>query len=398
MTRYLAYTSPARGHLYPIVDTLLELLRRGHEVHVRTLSTEVDALRAAGLNAEAIAPAIELNPLDDEHATTPEEGVCAVLRTFAARARHEVPDLQQAITQLDPDVLLIDVAAAGAAAVAEASQRRWAQWSPYFHHVTPAPGAKSVVTFAPFTLAPAGMEVLNDSRRRVGLAAITDPGDAWRAPLHLYFTAEPFDISKDEYPPTFRMVGPGLWEPPASSPARLDETAERLVLVTASSERQADDALITTSLEALRTEDVRVIATTVTHDPDRFEAVSNATIERWLPHGQLVGQASCVVCHGGMGITQRALAAGTPVCVVPFGRDQFEVAGRVAASGAGTVVMPHQLNPAALGAAIEEAMTMRAGAARVAAGFAQAGGARAAVDSLESLHAATARHAAAVAP
>ena len=30
MARYLAYTSPARGHLYPIVPTLRELRRRGH--------------------------------------------------------------------------------------------------------------------------------------------------------------------------------------------------------------------------------------------------------------------------------------------------------------------------------------------------------------------------------
>ena len=36
--------------------------------------------------------------------------------------------------------------------------------------------------------------------------------------------------------------------------------------------------------------------------------------------------AACVVCHGGMGITQKALAAGVPVCAVPFGRDQPEVA------------------------------------------------------------------------
>ena len=26
MTRFLAYTSPARGHLYPLVPTLLELM------------------------------------------------------------------------------------------------------------------------------------------------------------------------------------------------------------------------------------------------------------------------------------------------------------------------------------------------------------------------------------
>ena len=30
MTRYLVYTTPGRGHLYPIMPTLLELQRRGH--------------------------------------------------------------------------------------------------------------------------------------------------------------------------------------------------------------------------------------------------------------------------------------------------------------------------------------------------------------------------------
>ena len=321
------------------------------------------------------------------------------MRTFGERAHHEVPDLEHAIGQVDPDVLLIDVATAGAAAVAEASQRPWARWSPFLHHITPAPDAETVVMLAPFALMPIGMEVLNESRRRVGLPDITDPGDSWRSPLHLYFTAEPFDISKDKYPPSMRMVGPGLWEPPAGrTPDWLDQIEEPLILVTVSSELQADDALISNTLDALAGERVRVIATTVAHDPHRFRSFHNATIERWLPHGQLVRKADCVVCHGGMGITQRALACGTPVCVVPFGRDQFEVAGRVAASGAGTVVMPNQLNPATLRSAIREAMTMRAGAERVAAGFARAGGAVAAATALESLHTTSVRRAEAGAP
>jgi len=54
MARYLVYTSPARGHLYPVVPTLEELRRRGHEVVVRTLSSEVDLLRNLGFEAEAI--------------------------------------------------------------------------------------------------------------------------------------------------------------------------------------------------------------------------------------------------------------------------------------------------------------------------------------------------------
>jgi len=65
------YTSPARGHLYPIVPTLEELRRRGHEVVVRTLSSEVELLRDLGFEAEAIDPAIERRELADWRAGTP---------------------------------------------------------------------------------------------------------------------------------------------------------------------------------------------------------------------------------------------------------------------------------------------------------------------------------------
>ena len=124
------------------------------------------------------------------------------------------------------------------------------------------------------------------------------------------------------------------------------------------------------------------------HDPAGFAAPSGAVVERFFPHGPVIDRAACVVCHGGMGITQRALAAGVPVCVVPFGRDQAEVAARVVAVGAGSSVAPDGLTPEALRAAVREAMGRRAGAQRVAEGFARAGGARAAADAVEELLAA----------
>ena len=49
----------------------------------------------------------------------------------------------------------------------------------------------------------------------------------------------------------------------------------------------------------------------------------------------VLDRAVCVVCHAGMGITQKALAHGVPVVAVPFGRDQPEVARRVEVAGAG---------------------------------------------------------------
>src|SRR3981081_1767120 len=120
MSRYLAYTSPARGHLYPIVAHRLALRERGHEVHVRTLASELAALEAVGLHAGPIAPAIEQAPLTDFQAATPEGGLAKAFETFAERTTHEVPDLRRAIAEVDPDGLLIDITTVGAAALAEA--------------------------------------------------------------------------------------------------------------------------------------------------------------------------------------------------------------------------------------------------------------------------------------
>lgn len=121
MSRYLVYTSPARGHLYPIVPTLEELKRRGHEIAVRTLASEVEVLRGLGFEAEAIDPAIECREIDDWRARTPIGAQRRAVRMFAERAEHEVPSLQRALGEVNPDALFIDVQTWGAASVAEAS-------------------------------------------------------------------------------------------------------------------------------------------------------------------------------------------------------------------------------------------------------------------------------------
>ena len=48
MSRILAYTTPARGHLYPLTSILLELQTRGHDIRVRTLASAVAAMRDLG--------------------------------------------------------------------------------------------------------------------------------------------------------------------------------------------------------------------------------------------------------------------------------------------------------------------------------------------------------------
>lgn len=84
-----------------------------------------------------------------------------------------------------------------------------------------------------------------------------------------------------------------------------------------------------------------------------------------------------------------ALAAGVPVCVVPFCRDQFEVARRVEVSNAGIRLHHRRLTPHRLRNAVRATIRMRLGAQRVAEAFTQAGGARAAADAVEELLPAT---------
>jgi MGT family glycosyltransferase len=385
MARYLAYTSPARGHLYPLVDTLLELRRRGHDVYVRTLAAEVPALSELGLHVDSIDPAIEAITLDTWRATTPQEGLGQALTTFAARGAHEVADLRGAMEAVQPDGVIVDITTTGAAAAAEESGVPWARTIPLFQQSWLWPGAPVGLLMVPFALEPDGIEVLNGPRRQVGLKAISHPGEAWTAPLHVYFTAPPLAPDGVEYPPSFRLVGPGLWEPPGDAAEWLTALQRPLVVVSVSSEYQADGALIETALDALADEDVEVVVTTGAHSPAGFRAPANARVVPWAAHGPLVRRAACVLCHGGMGVTQKTLAAGVPVCVVPFGRDQFDVAHRVTALQAGTSMSTAELSPERLRAAVREARQLRPGAEQVSAAFARAGGASAAADALETL-------------
>jgi MGT family glycosyltransferase len=231
-----------------------------------------------------------------------------------------------------------------------------------------------------------GLPALNAVRARAGAPPIARMIDhAAEAPLIISLTAEPFEYPRRDWPKSVRLVGPGLWDPPADPPAWLDESPAPLVLVTASTELQDDGRLIETALAALADEPVRLVVTTAALDPARFRQQPRARIERFVPHGPLLPRAACVVCHGGMGITQKALAAGVPVCAVPFGRDQLEVARRVEVAGAGTRLPSSRLRPDRLRAAVRAAMDKKAGAQRIAAAFAEAGGARASADAVESL-------------
>jgi MGT family glycosyltransferase len=404
MAVFLAYVDAVPGRLYPLVPTLLELAARGHRVAVRCDLDDVARLRSAGLEAESLAPEIERFAPDDWRARTRFGALSSGLRQFGERAPVQLRDLEQAIEVERPEVLFVDEGAWGAAVAAEHSGLPWA-----FSIVSPVPlpsrdappfglgltprrdhlGRVRDAVAKRLTLGTLERVIashVNPLRAPLGLPPVATIEDVYlAASVVLAYTAEPFEYPRSDWPAKLRLVGPGVWEPPAEPPAWLGELREPLVVVTCSTLFQNDRRLIEVACEALATEPYHVVVTTADVDSAGLRPPANVRVERFLPHVPLLERAACVVCHAGMGITQKALAHGVPVVAVPFGRDQPEVARRVEVARAGVRLPARKLSPERLRAAVRQAIARRSGAERIAAAFAAAGGAPAAAAALEDL-------------
>ena len=236
MTRMLLYTSPARGHLYPMMDVAIAMREAGHQVVVQTLADEREQVESAGVVHRPIAQAIEALQMDDYQVRGNLRQLQTCLECWASRAPHEVDDLHQAVSDIDADLLLVDANSWGAAAAAEVSGLPWAMFLPY---CLPVPSPETPA-FGPGFAPPRGaagrlrdrlvfavedrafrpyIDRLSDLRSDLGVPAMSSSTEVFtRAPLLLYRTAEPFEYPRSEWPANVRLIGPGLWSPPEAPP------------------------------------------------------------------------------------------------------------------------------------------------------------------------------------
>ncbi|KKW66056.1 glycosyl transferase [Mycolicibacterium elephantis] len=403
MATILAYTSPALGHLLPMSAVLTELANRGHEIHLRTLSHGVETGRSLGFATETIDPGIEAITQDDWQGSNPIAALRISASVFGRRAEREVDDLAAAVTDVMPDALLIDVNCWGALCSAEAGDTPWASFCPYTPllrsrgvppfgmGLRPLPGALGRARDAVATaalLAPLerfGRRPLNTVRAGVSLPPVKSMDEFLRrAPLLLVASGKPFQYPQTDWGDTIHMIGPCAADPGDDVvPGWLANIEQPIVLVTTSSEKQGDAELVSTAIAALADEPVHVVATMPAGELTGLSTPANATLCKYVPHGLMLSRSVCAVTHGGMGATQKALNHGVPVCVVPYGRDQFEVARRVEVARCGTRLPAKKLSVSRLRAKVHEAMTMTEGARRVAEGFAATGGAARGADLFE---------------
>ncbi|GJF07044.1 glycosyltransferase [Pseudonocardia sp. D17] len=388
MSTFLVYTPPAAGHVFPLVPGLRALAARGHRVHLRTSPELAAQLTAAGiiggrLEASAVDPRISAH-VAASHG--PGGRHVDELSDLLARSAWEAQDLHAAVATVRPDALLVDANTYGAATAAQSTGLPWATLVP---SVLPYPGAgippygmglrprtgpwgalRDAVLWKVVEKAfgKALLPGLNDVRRAEGLPALRSPLEYLTgADRVLVLTGEPLEYPRTDLPAHVRIVGGQPWDPPADEPAWLAEPGEPWVLVTCSTHYQGDEALAATAIEALRDEPVRVVVTLAgAYDSATPPQAPRVRVERFAPHAAVLARAAAVVCPSGMGIVAKAVGAGVPVVAVPFGRDQPEVARRVAQAGTGVVLPARRLDAARLRRAVRSAIALRDRARAVA--------------------------------
>ncbi len=403
MAVILAYGSPALGHLLPLAALLNELARRGHQVHLLSISSGVADVRAAGIHAEPVDPRIEAIGGPDWMARNALDVLKSSVDVLCRRAVFEVDDLYSARERLRPDAMIVDANCWGAISVADAGDVPWLVFSPF----TPYLRSPSVPPFGPGLRPLPGivgrlrdgairpfvthlfdrrmLPRVNAIREQLGATAITSVDDLMRrAPLLLAVGGEPFEYPHIGWGNAVHLIGACAFEPgPLRPPTWVASIDKPIVLVSTSSIKQADAVLGRTALQALAGEPVHVVATFPAGVPNDLPIVANATVCEFVPHSMVLDRACCAITHGGMGTTVKALDRGVPVCVVPFARDQAEVARRVEVARCGVRLPARKLTAIRLREAVGLATTMADGAARVAAGFAATGGVRRGAELIE---------------
>lgn len=165
-------------------------------------------------------------------------------------------------------------------------------------------------------------------------------------------------------------VGPIVWQrPDAMLPGWLDALGQGRPLVWVYTGNPtygpvapwADSVVVLRSCaEALAEEDVDVVLTTGHHplsEDDVAALPANFHYEPWLPGIAMAEKSDLLVHHGGHGSCMAGLCAGTPAVIIPTYSERESNARRVAAAGAGDVVLPFEAGAGEKRVSVEELRT-----------------------------------------
>ncbi|KST63755.1 hypothetical protein BC008_14840 [Mastigocoleus testarum BC008] len=367
----LIATTPASGHVNPMVTFARELVNRGHEVWWYTGKVFQPKIEKLGANYQPMQKAYDFGGMSREKAfpqTKGLKGISAFIKSmksiFIEQAPKQMEDILKILEDFPADLLVGDDMCYGLGFVHEKTGIPLVNISNsiyIYNSKDTAPiglglppdnsllgqirniflnffndhiGQRELKTYTNLTRASIGLPQINKSV----LESISQPPN-----LYLLGTVPEFEYPRSDLYEHAHFVGPFI-SPPTEDfkpPVWWNELNSNrpIVLVTQGTISNHDlNDLILVTIKALADEDVLVIATTGGTPVENIKLDSlpdNVRVEQFVPYHFLMPYVDVMVTNGGYGGVQLALSNGVPVIVAGTSEEKAEIATRVAWAGVG---------------------------------------------------------------
>jgi hypothetical protein len=351
------------GHTVPLSQIARPLVTAGHEVHL--VLSDLSSARA-GLGSLAAHPGLRLWQAPAWIASAASAPVPMSYADLLLRAGYADPvrlaglvdGWESLFRSIDPDLLLVDHAPT---AMLAAKGRRFARATSgtgFFHPLAESP----IPTFRDWESVPAAqllesegtaLSTCNAILAERGLPQLRALHELVAADEHFLLTVPELDhFPRRGLDPAQRYCG----VLPAAShgrPARWPRGSEPAVFAYVKAEYRA----VLQVLEALGATRWRILAYVPGCSPKDQAKYATARLHisaEPIDMTEVCRTTDAVLCHAGSGTAMTALHAGKPVVMLPMHVEQFLVARRIQAIGAGLIVMEDRLET--LGACLERVL------------------------------------------
>ena len=391
MSRIVITVPPLTGHVNPTVGLGAQLSARGHEVTWAGLPGVVDVLLPPGAGFRPLIGTLDQQAFDDmqqrARGLRGPEALRFLWQDFIIPyATATAAELLELVTELDPDLLVVDQQAVAGAVVARQRDLPW---------VTSATTSAELTD--PLAALPKVDAWVRGQLVDLQLGLGVDPATAARGDLRfseqlvLAFTSDAL-VGPTAVPDApVRFVGPSIADRPDPTPFPWDwlEPGRRRVLVSLGTvNAEVGARFFATAVEALADTDLQAIIVAPPEAIDVPDHVTNVLVRPRVPQLALLEHLHAVVTHGGHNTVCESLAHGLPMVLAPIRDDQPIVTDQVVRAGAGRRVRFGRVRAAELRDALTTVLdepAYRRAAARLATSFRSAGGAAAAADAIEDL-------------
>jgi MGT family glycosyltransferase len=388
--RILITSTPAIGHVNPMLAIARILMTGGHDVAVYTGSAFRARVEAAGAEFFSLPPHADLDPADP-FARVPELKVMspgpdwlrvAMERVFVDNIPAQCDGLRRLLDSLGSDAIVGDDMFFGVLPMllGRRSKRlpivmcgtsilHWPRedGAPLFLGLPPATTPKQRAEYAAVARdfhevvdRPVGLR-LNNLLKELGAAPTSMTlfhSTVGLADAYLQLSVPGFEFPRD-IPRSVYFVGtPPIIPRQAPLPPWANELdgTRKVVLVTQGTVANHNfGLLIAPTLAALANEpDVLVVATTGGRPVEAIPCAvpSNARVASFLPFEWLLPRVDVLVTNGGYGSVNQAMSYGIPLVTAGMTEDKADVNARVAWSRVGVNLATNEPTPEALRAAV----------------------------------------------